>query len=78
VFTGSKTVEQLTLYIKQYWGDYGTKPNDGLHRKRGYKCDFKINGNLLHFLSEILYLRNYNIYVIRPTATYLCNTDDFI
>jgi len=69
VFTGSKTVEQLTLYIKQYWGDYDTKPNDGLHRRRGYKWDFKINGNLLHFFSEILYLRNYNIYVIRPTLT---------
>jgi len=35
-------VEQLTLYIKQYWGDYGTQPNGGRHRKRGYKCDFKI------------------------------------
>jgi len=44
VFTGSKTVDKLTLYIKQYWGDYGSKPNDGLHRKGGYKYDFKIKG----------------------------------
>jgi hypothetical protein len=60
VFTGSKTVEQLMMYIKQYWGDDGTQLNDRLHRKRGYKCDFKINGNLLRCLVKFLYMTYYN------------------